>query len=83
MIKLEKEIIVAGKSISSCLHCPHRTTDGGGPGTVMVCGHPIFDWHIKVNPNNSPYDAAIIDNREMCEGFPDLCPLFNGGEVRS
>lgn len=36
-----------------CTDCEFRTTDGCGPGPVMMCGHPYFKDTIG-------YEAAII-----------------------
>ena len=41
------------KEITFCEGCEFKTTDGCGPGKVMVCGHPSFK-------NAKPYEDAII-----------------------
>jgi len=76
------EIAVKGQLINCCFDCPFRGSVGG-PGPVMVCEHPVFEWADKVARNKneyfSPYNAAILSNVEYKSGYPDLCPLFNGG----
>lgn len=75
-------LIIKNRVVECCYECPMKSTDGGGPGPVMVCEHPLFDWARKVAENKggyfSPYNAAILNNTEYRNGFPDLCPFFNG-----
>jgi len=52
--------------VTSCGSCPLRTTDGGGLGTVMICGHPKWEGR--------GYDAAIVSWTTM-DSFPEKCPL--------
>jgi len=77
------ELAVKGKLITCCSQCPHKSDDGGGPGPVMVCDHPVFEWARAVAKGKGeyffPYNAAILNNTEYEKGCPDLCPLFNGG----
>lgn len=52
------------KEISRCYHeCPYFNLEGG-PGPVMVCGHPEA---------KSPY---IVSHPECDTGFPKECPLL-------
>ena len=55
--------------VTSCGSCPLRTTDGGGPGPVMICGHPKWEGR--------GYDAAIVSWTTM-DSFPEKCPLKEG-----
>jgi len=61
------------QSTADCTECEFRTTDGCGPGSVMMCGHEYFkDYH--------GYEAAIIqwvgpfENRRAVSY---KCPLKN------
>ena len=65
------------KTITICTDCELRTTDGCGPGPVMVCGHPKFK-----GAHN--YEDAIIQwidigcRREACSY---KCPLIINTEI--
>lgn len=60
-VKFEKEI-------SRCYHeCPYFELDGG-PGPVMMCGHPSV--------RGSYATAAIINHPQCDNGFPEKCPLL-------
>ena len=56
------------KEISRCYHeCPYFTLEGG-PGPVMVCGHPSLkgeEWA----------GHGIISHPDCDTGFPKNCPL--------
>ena len=62
--------------ITDCTGCEYKTTDGCGPGPVMVCGHPYFkDAH--------NYEDAIIQWVGMGEDRKAgsyECPKLRGGE---
>lgn len=63
------QINVDGKDIEKCFHtCPYFETEGG-PGPIMVCGHPF--WKDK-----GCYDKMIISHPECDTGFPKKCPLL-------
>ena len=57
---MNKTIVVS----SCCNDCPLFTTDGG-PGAVMICGHPIFKG----------YEGAIITHQNSSGRVPYECPL--------
>ena len=48
--------------------CPYFTTDGGGPGPVMLCGHPSLPFGYE--------HQAIVSHPDCDTGFPKKCPLL-------
>ena len=65
--------------ISLCTNCKFRTTDGCGPGPVMICDHPYFK-------NAKEYEDAIIrwatlDNGNR-EAISDECPWPESESVK-
>lgn len=52
-------------TVTGCNNCPYLGTDGGGPGTILICNHPKFQG----------YEGAIIDNRHL-DTFPEKCPIL-------
>ena len=59
--------------ITICTNCKFRTTDGCGPGQVMMCGHPYFR-------NTIGYEAAIIGWENLNgrrEAVSYKCPKLN------
>ena len=49
------------KKMSLCTNCKFRTTDGCGPGPVMICGHEHFK-------SASAYEDAIISWKTLADG---------------
>jgi hypothetical protein len=57
-------LVTKTKNINSCYHeCPYFELDGG-PGPVMICGHP-----------KAPDQGHIISHPECDDGFPSRCPI--------
>jgi len=63
-MKIQVEIPAQTKEIGRCYQeCPHFGLEGG-PGPVMVCGHP-----------DAPLTGYIISHPDCDRGFPKECPL--------
>ena len=64
-----KVTIVIETEIERCYHeCPYFQLDGG-PGPIMICGHPYFN-------DKGAYAGCIISHPDCDNGFPKECPLL-------
>ena len=59
-----------------CTGCPYLGDDGCGPGTVMLCLHPVFDG--KHDYRNAIVQWRYYDPRRVVS---DFCPIDNPGMV--
>jgi len=80
--KIAKKVVirVEGKEITYCYHnCPHFETEGK-PSSVMECHHPKLVKKAKKAKN--PYLLQIISHPQCSTGFPDMCPIWKGINIR-
>ena len=62
------------KEINRCYHeCPYFELEGG-PGPVMICGHP----DAPEVPSGGWKGWGVISHPDCDNGFPQKCPLLLG-----